>query len=51
VHRDRLDAGQAAHERHSWTVTLARGSRRLALFLAGAAALALAIWVILIRAL
>jgi CRISPR/Cas system-associated exonuclease Cas4 (RecB family) len=51
VNHDRLEAGQAAHERHSWTVALARGSKQLALFLAGTAALALAIWAILVRAL
>ena len=47
AHLARLNAGQAAHERHSWNVALARLSRRLALILVGAALLALAAWAIL----
>ena len=47
AHQARLDAGQAAHERHGWDVALARASKRLAGVLVGAAALALAAWVIL----
>jgi hypothetical protein len=48
AHRARLDAGQVMHERHGWTIALARAGTRLALILVGAAALALAAWVILI---
>jgi hypothetical protein len=47
AHQARLDAGQVAHERHSWNVALARLGRRLALILVGAAVLALAAWAIL----
>jgi hypothetical protein len=47
AYQARLDAGQIAHERHGWDVTLARAGTRLALLLAAAAALALAAWAIL----
>jgi len=47
AHQARLDAGQIAHERHGWAVTLARAGRRLALLLVVAAALALAAWAVL----
>jgi hypothetical protein len=47
AHQARLDAGQIAHERHGWEVTLARAGTRLALLLAAAAALALAAWAVL----
>ena len=47
VYLDRLEDGQSAHERHGWSVALARASSRLALLLVVVAALALAVWVIL----
>ena len=46
VHQARLDAGQTAHERHGWDVTLARTSKRLALVLVSAATLALVAWAV-----
>jgi hypothetical protein len=39
-----IDAGTQAHQHHGWQVTLARASRKLALVLLAAAALALAAW-------
>lgn len=47
VYLDRLDDGRVAHERHGWSVALARASSRLAVLLVVAAALALAAWTIL----
>ena len=39
-----LSVGTAAHERHGWQVSVARGSSKLALILLGIALVALAIW-------
>ncbi len=39
-----LECGIRAHERHGWRVSLARGFRKLALFLLGCSTVALLIW-------
>ena len=41
---DALDRGTRTHERHGWQVSLARGFRRLALWMLAAAVLALLAW-------
>jgi hypothetical protein len=41
---DALESGTRAHERHGWQVSLARGFRRLALWMLAVAVLALLAW-------
>jgi len=41
-----LQAGHAAHERHGWRVSLARGMNRVAWLLLAAGLIALVIWVV-----